>query len=381
MMEMETEIGNRGSKSIIGMPIHTFVIIVNEQRVEGSWWEKYKNTWPKIHKCISHLRCTLMGFERNYKVSSFFTEIHTYRGYSTTKKVLLQSFWITGFTDGEGSFHVSIIKNKNYKLGWQVEPCFKLTQHERDKSVLKCIQNYFKVGSIYKHGPQTIQFRVQSIKELDTIINHFKMFPLMTKKCSDLKLFIMVHEIMRRKEHLTQEGLIKIVAIKASMNRGLSEELKLGFPDVVPVVRPLVENPKIIDPNWLAGFTSGEGCFLINIVKSQRYKLGEAVQLVFKITQHEREEQLIRVAGIEFLNCGNIYKNREAFDFIVSKFQDIDEKIIPFFLKYSIQGVKALDFKDFCLVASMMKDKKHLTKDGLDKIKKIKAKMNRQRNY
>ena len=71
----------------------------------------------------------------------------------------------------------------------------------------------------------------------------------MTKKCSDLKLFIMVLEIMRRKEHLTQEGLIKIVAIKASMNRGLSEELKLAFPDVVPVVRPLVENPKIIDPN------------------------------------------------------------------------------------------------------------------------------------
>ena len=62
---METEIGNRGSKSIIGMPIHTFVIIVNEQRVDGSWWEKYKN------KCISHLRCTLLGLEINFKVSYF----------------------------------------------------------------------------------------------------------------------------------------------------------------------------------------------------------------------------------------------------------------------------------------------------------------------
>ena len=53
---METEIGNRGSKSIIGMPIYTLVIIVNEQRVDGSWWEKSKN------KCISHLRCTLLSF-------------------------------------------------------------------------------------------------------------------------------------------------------------------------------------------------------------------------------------------------------------------------------------------------------------------------------
>ena len=39
-------------------------------------------------------------------------------------------------------------------------------------------------------------------------------------------------------EHLTLDGLNKIVAIKASMNRGLSEKLKFAFPDVVPAVRP-----------------------------------------------------------------------------------------------------------------------------------------------
>ena len=39
---METEIGNRGSKSIIVCPnkqfIYRLVIIVKEQRVDGSWW-------------------------------------------------------------------------------------------------------------------------------------------------------------------------------------------------------------------------------------------------------------------------------------------------------------------------------------------------------
>ena len=74
------------------------------------------------------------------------------------------------------------------------------------------------------------------------------MYPLMTNKCSDLKLFIMVYEIIRRKEHLTQEGFMKIIAIKASMNRGLSEKLKLNFPDVVLVERPKVNTPKTIDP-------------------------------------------------------------------------------------------------------------------------------------
>ena len=115
---------------------------------------------------------------------------------------------------------------------------------------------------------------------------------------------------MRRKEHLTLEGLRQILAIKAAMNLGLSEKLKVAFPDVVPVVRPLVENPQeqIIYPNWLAGFTSAEGCFLINIYKSKT-KLGETVKLVFEIPQHKRDEQLM-ISLIEFLKCGNIYKNR-----------------------------------------------------------------------
>ena len=35
---------------------------------------------------------------------------------------------------------------------------------------------------------------------------------------------------MLKKEHLTNEGLLKIVAIKASMNLGLSDDLKVAFP-------------------------------------------------------------------------------------------------------------------------------------------------------
>ena len=58
-----------------------------------------------------------------------------------------------------------------------------------------------------------------------------------------------VCEIIERREHLSLEGLRQIVAIRASMNRGLSDELSAAFPDVVPVVRPLVGNPKNIDPN------------------------------------------------------------------------------------------------------------------------------------
>jgi hypothetical protein len=52
-----------------------------------------------------------------------------------------------------------------------------------------------------------------------------------------------------RKEHLTQKGLIAIVNIRASINLGLSDELKEAFPNTVPVKRPTVVDQVIRDPH------------------------------------------------------------------------------------------------------------------------------------
>jgi hypothetical protein len=41
----------------------------------------------------------------------------------------------------------------------------------------------------------------------------------------------------------------KIVAIKASMNLGLSPELKSAFPNIIPSERPLVLDKKVKDPS------------------------------------------------------------------------------------------------------------------------------------
>jgi hypothetical protein len=48
---------------------------------------------------------------------------------------------------------------------------------------------------------------------------------------------------------LTIEGFKKLLAIKASMNNGLSDQLKVAFSGVTSVERPLVPNQGIPDPN------------------------------------------------------------------------------------------------------------------------------------
>jgi len=96
----------------------------------------------------------------------------------------------------------------------------------------------------------------------------------------------MIVDLMNAGEHLTSEGLRKIINIKASLNLGLSELLINHFPDVTPVERPTVNLAEITDPNWLAGFIEAEGCFLIVLLKSKSYKTGYQILLRFTLAQH-----------------------------------------------------------------------------------------------
>ena len=75
---------------------------------------------------------------------------------------------------------------------------------------------------------------------------------------------------------------------------------------------------------------------------------------------------------VNYFNSGAIYENTGNVKFFVSKFSDIQEIIIPFFQKYPLQGYKLIDYDKFCTVAELMKNKDHLTPEGLDKIIEIK---------
>jgi hypothetical protein len=101
--------------------------------------------------------------------------------------------------------------------------------------LLEAIQSTLGVGKIHKHGKDSLQFRVESVEELQVIIDHFNMYPLKSAKLADFLLFQDCFNIIKSKEHLSKEGLIKLVGIKASLNLGLSAKLKEAFPNVVAV--------------------------------------------------------------------------------------------------------------------------------------------------
>ena len=374
----EKKMGSRESKSVC-FPIFRNTA-VKDQRVNGSWCI---NSIQLMYINSIQSKCTLMNFKRNFQVKILSKQINKIRLYSSktvsqSLKLAIEPRFFTGFADGESCFSINICKNIKYKIGWTVQANFVLVLHKKDFKILYMIKSYFRVGNIYSRKDGTCTYLVQSIKDLAVIIDHFDKYPLITQKQADYVLFKMVVNLIKNKQHLTWGGLQKIVAIKASMNKGLSLSLKAAFTDITPVIRPSVLDYKIKYPHWLAGFTTAEGCFLINIRSKPKMKTGYSVELTFVLVQHFRDDKLMK-SLVEYLECGHVYKSRDVVELRITKFEDLVDKIIPIFDKYPIGGQKLLDYLDFVKVIKLMKNKAHLTEKGLNQIRLIKAKMNRGR--
>ena len=314
---------------------HSLVTELEEKYLLGILWVIPRENFVISNNSLNYAGCNsikiLSNRQINRQIRLFSTKVVDKIHNSTATQKIHPGF-ITGFIDGEGSFSISLLKDKKYKCGWRVKPVFTLGLHIKDEILLKDIQNFFGpyVGKIYKLKVDLLQFRIFSVKDLLRVFKHFDQFPLLTQKQADYELFKQAFNLILNKEHLTEEGLAKIVAIKAGLNQGLSDDLKSAFPVIAPIARPLVNQP-IKDPNWLAGFASAEGCFTIMITNSSAYSTGSQIHLKFILTQHCRDEQLMR-SFIEYFGCGKAYirSSSNAIDFVVGRLSDIVNKIIPF---------------------------------------------------
>jgi len=161
----------------------------------------------------------------------------------------LNPFYVTGFIDAEGCFHVSIVNNNELKTGKSVRARFQISLNKKDKTLLEQIKNFFCVGKVIDRGDDVFYYQISTVKDLMLIINHFEKYPLISEKHADFLLFKNVLEIIKREEHLSMEGLKKILSFKATLNNGLPGSLKADFPDVIPILRPLVNSPQVLDPN------------------------------------------------------------------------------------------------------------------------------------
>ena len=155
-----------------------------------------------------------------------------YVGSRPKKESMEYSWYITGFTDGEGCFSVSFNQRAKIKSGIEVRPSFCIAQNKRSLQVLKDIHTYFGCGAIrFSKRDQMYKYEVRSIGDLITrIIPHFQKFPLRTSKAKDFEIFATVCALIYQSQHLNTEHLKQIIIQSHLMNvsgirRNTQEEL------------------------------------------------------------------------------------------------------------------------------------------------------------
>lgn len=147
------------------------------------------------------------------------------------------AWYIVGFTDGEGSFNVSFKRERAYGSGWKVALSFNISQ--RDGKVLELLQRTLGCGTIRYRKDGVGYFEVRRIADLrEKILPFFDRYPPKVKS-DDFAAFRKMVGMVSNREHLTRQGMRRLLEIRAPTNRG--GKRKYTDDDIL---RHFVENPQ-----------------------------------------------------------------------------------------------------------------------------------------
>lgn len=147
---------------------------------------------------------------------------------NTPVTITLQNAWLSGFTDAEGCFNVSITANSRYTLGHVIKMRYILDQ--KDSVILNKVYELFGFGKVaLRSGTEDVyRYTVTGFKALNDVIAYFKLFPLQTKKALSFEKWLIIHNQVSNKLHLTDEGLSQIRTIQKQINLNNSITNKTG---------------------------------------------------------------------------------------------------------------------------------------------------------
>ena len=132
-----------------------------------------------------------------------------------------------------------------------------------------------------------------------------------------------------------------------------------------------------LDAQWITGFVDGEGCFYVGINPHHEMTAGYQVLPEFTVVQHKRDVQILHALK-SYFGCGVVRVNHDdRMAYRVRSQKDLNERIVPFFIKHPLKTKKNVDFIKFRHILFLMQADIHLSAMGVEKIQQIAVRMNR----
>lgn len=135
-------------------------------------------------------------------------------------------YYITGFTDGEGSFNVSFRLRKDYLIGWKITPVFNISQDERE--ILVWIKHILKCGTIRFRKDGVWMFEVQNQKAInEKILPFFDQFRFISKKKKlQYQKFKKICKLLNQTSSNTYDTIRQILILRNESNTKKSKSRK-----------------------------------------------------------------------------------------------------------------------------------------------------------
>ena len=120
---------------------------------------------------------------------------------------------MTGFVDAEGYFSIELFKDSKAKFKYTPRLVFGINLHVKDLPILLSFKDTLGLGTVSTKGKVT-SYTVKTFKDLAIIVNHFKLYPLVSSKYLVFQYWLQAYNIMATKEHFNSQGMTKLATLK-----------------------------------------------------------------------------------------------------------------------------------------------------------------------
>lgn len=136
--------------------------------------------------------------------------------------------------------------------------------------------------------------------------------------------------------------------------------------------------PSLLD-GWLSGLIDAEGCFNVSLFKRKAMTLGYQVKLRFMIDQKDSLDTMLIIKDIwDMILTQRKFQNKDInsiYRVEINSFIKV-QRIIDYLNQFELKTKKQESFNKWVTVYGLVNNKAHLTKKGLDEIRKISKEVN-----
>lgn len=258
--------------------------------------------------------------------------------------ITLDSNWVAGFIDGDGSFGLE--NSQGF-----YRPILSISQN--DPQLLNKIKDFFGCGTVTRKSKKAWHYRCRSARQFqDFIIPKLGKAPFQTIKQFQYELICEQALPLLLKTQKDDADLKEL--------ENLDLRILLSRKDVSYVNTNLE-----MSLNWFLGFFEAEGNFYVKIRTTDPVDL----RIAFKVTQ--KNKPLLKKIQ-SFFGFGLIQVERpEIWKYNVEGIKNVTTKAYSIFRNHPLKGKKNLERVKFLSIIRILLKNGHKTTQGLEKIQKI----------